>query len=178
MMCSFCSSNPAISGGLCGRCETEQQRLGRLDYPAHAQHSDNNPRPDFGKRHDQRVRDTRKHLSELPDLYAQLGLFTLPGSTPPDPDQRSGKSNPSHRCVVNLDVLDLTDARLKDDAEVTRTDYDLDRRAGARRQGIVQTLASWVRLVDSEMNDEGIEHEEPMAVEPCGPECQFRYHGA
>lgn len=169
-LCTSCSSNPAISGGLCGRCESEQQRLGRPDFPAWSQHSDN-PRPESGKRHDQRVRETRQHLTELPDLYCQLGMFTEPGSAPKDPDQRSGKSNPAHRSVVNLDVLDLCDLRIKDDADDTRTDYGLDSRAGARRQGVVLTLAAWCRLVASEMADEDIESdlaEDPTISSECG----------
>jgi ribosomal protein L37AE/L43A len=152
-MCTSCSTREAISGGLCGRCESEQQRLGRLDYPAHAQHSDN-PRPESGRNHERRVQETRQHLGELPEMYAQLWMFSEPGSAPKDPDQRSGKSNPAHRSVVNLDVLDLTDERLKDDAEDMRTDYGIDSRAGARRQGVVNTLAAWCRLVDEERRGE------------------------
>jgi hypothetical protein len=169
-LCDYCSTNPAISGGLCGRCETEQQRLGRLDYPAHAQHSDN-PRGETGKNHERKIRETRQHLGELPDLYSMLFMFTEPGSAPKDPDQRSGKSNPSHRSVVNLDVLDLTDGRLKGDADDMRTDYAVDSRAGARRQGVVLTLAAWARLVCSEMAEEDIDSDladEPTISSECG----------
>jgi hypothetical protein len=120
-----------------------------------------------------RLSETRKHLGELPDLFAQLSHFWEPGSSPKDPDQRRGKSNPAHRSVVNLDVLDLTDVREKANAEPTRTDYDLDRRAGARRQGVLPTLASWSRLVDSELWDAGIEHEEQAAEATVSGECGY-----
>jgi uncharacterized protein YciI len=158
-LCDFCGTNPAVSGGLCGRCESEQQRLGRLDYPAHAQHSDN-PRPDSGKRHEQRVRDTRQHLAELPELYAQLALFILPGSTPQDPDGKRSKSNPAWRSVVNLDVLDLTDAREKSNSDPTRTDAALDAWAGARREGVPKTLHKWALRVDGELWDDDQAHDE------------------
>jgi ribosomal protein L37AE/L43A len=140
--CDNCG-NPS-EAPTCDRC---------LGYQAWASDS-GNPRPDHGKRHEQRVRDTRQHLGELPELYAALDNFWEPGSTPKDPDQRSGKSNPAWRCVVNLDVLDLTDMRLKDGADATRADYWRDAAEGARRQGVVQTLASWCRLVDEERRED------------------------
>jgi ribosomal protein L37AE/L43A len=70
---------------------------------------------------------------------------------------RSSACSSAHRSVVNLDVLDLTDMRLKDGAEATRTDYRCDLLAGARRQGVVQTLASWSRLVDEERRADDLE---------------------
>jgi hypothetical protein len=154
--CGTPTENPT-----CDRC---------LGYQAWATDS-GNPRPESGRNHERRIRETRQHLGELPELYAQLWMFSEPGSAPKDPDQRSGKSNPAHRSVVNLDVLDLTDERLKDDAEDMRTDYGIDSRAGARRQGVVNTLASWSRLVCSEMSDEDIESDladEPTISSECG----------
>lgn len=142
----------------CLRCQASIQRLGS-DGSDH--------------RLALQLSETRKHLAELPDLFAQLALFRLPGSAPKDPDQRGGKSNPSHRSVLNLDVVDLTDTREKANAEPTRTDYDLDRRAGARRQGVLPTLASWSRLVDSELWDAGIDHEEQAAEATVSGECGY-----
>ncbi len=159
--CGRPSENPT-----CERCLSEQNRI--AGYPAW---SEGAVRPERGHLHDKRVNETRQHLTELPDLYAQLWMFTKPGSAPKDPDQRSGKSNPARRSVVNLDVLDLTDERLKADAEDTRTDYTLDSRAGARRQGVVNTLAAWSRLVCSELADAGVDTdlaEEPTITSECG----------
>lgn len=87
-------------------------------------------------------------LAELPKVFALLPLFVETGTAPPDPDHRIGDSNPA-RPPMRLEVLDLLDMREKADAEAVRTDYDLDRRAGSRRQGVLPTLASWCRLVDS-----------------------------
>lgn len=128
---------------------------------------------DADRRLAQRIAQTRAHLTDLPDLFASLFMYLIPGSAPQDPDQRSGRSNPAHRSIVNLDVVDLIDRREKANAEPTRTDYDLDRRAGARRQGVLPTLASWSRLVSAELWDEGMEHDEPADEATIVGECGF-----
>ena len=114
--------------------------------------------------------DTRKQLAAIPDLYALLPLFLLPG-TGTDDDGRA-KASPK-RPPGSLAVLDLLDTREKPDADPTRQDFDLDRRAGARRQGVLPTLASWSRLVDSELWDEGREHTPPSDDPTVAGECGF-----
>jgi hypothetical protein len=74
---------------------------------------------------------------------------------------------------VSLALIDLTDTREKPDADPVRGDYDLDRRAGGRRQGVLPTLAAWTRLVDGELWDEAREHD-PLAETPTvASECGF-----
>lgn len=73
-----------------------------------------------------------------------------------DPDDRSV------RYPIEPDVLDLADRRGKRDAQDDPIgEADLARRIGARRQGVLPTLADWVRLADSEMLDCGIDHTPP-----------------
>jgi hypothetical protein len=67
----------------------------------------------------------------------------------------------------------LLDRRHKADASPTREDFELDRLAGARRQGVLPTLASWVRLVDSELWDSGREHAAPADSPTIESECAF-----
>lgn len=116
------------------------------------------------------TRQVHRSLIEIPDLYSLLPLFTglMSGSGEPS----GGGGNPS-RPPANLALVDLTDTREKPDAEAQRTDYDLDRMAGGRRQGVLPTLASWTRLVDGELWDEGIEHDDPAADPTVVSECAF-----
>ena len=116
--------------------------------------------------------DARRYLSEIPELMAQLPLMLLPGSAPTDDSSRSN-SGPGSRPLVVLQVLDLLDEREKRDAEPTRTDYAIDRAAGARRQGVLPTLSSWVRLVDSELWDDSEKHDPPADSPTVLSECGF-----
>lgn len=93
-----------------------------------------------------------RDLADLPELHdllqrhysALLGL----GST--NPDDRS------QRVPIEPRVLDLADKRTKGDAWLDPIgEADLARRIGERRQGILPTLAQWVRLADGEMLDTG-----------------------
>jgi hypothetical protein len=52
----------------------------------------------------------RTWLREIPDLYAQLPLFWLPGSTEPDPDKRA-TTRTDAPTPLRLVVTDLTDQR-------------------------------------------------------------------
>lgn len=77
-----------------------------------------------------------------------------------------GDRNPddsSVRYVTRFDVLDLADRRWKRDAIATdpAAEADTARRLGARRQGILPTLASWVSLAVGEMHDAGEWHSPP-----------------
>lgn len=111
-------------------------------------------------------------LTELPAVYELLALFRLPGSRPVDPEKRQGSQSPA-RPPLALDVLDLEDQREKHDSDPQRLDYDLDRRAGARRQGIRPTLTAWVRLADGELWDNAIIHSEPATPPSVASECAF-----
>jgi hypothetical protein len=117
-----------------------------------------------------------EHLAAIPPLFARLPQFIRPGSRPADPDRVTTSTSPA-RPPLNLDVLDLLDLREKADAEATRGDYDLDRRAGGRRQGILPTLSSWVRLVDGERWDEGDEHQNPPTQRTVEGECGWLTEG-
>ena len=112
-------------------------------------------------------------LAAIPEAYANLPGYLLPGSQPPDPEKRTAHTVVSHRSILRLEVVDLLDVREKADASPTRDDFDVDRRAGARRQGILPTLSSWVRLVDSEMWDEGDEHQNPPTQRTVAGECAW-----
>lgn len=155
--CTSCG-NPT-PGEICSRCEAEQNRLATADEMR-------------AKRTAALRRDMTEALTDLPQAYELLPLFTLPGSAPPDPDRRTGTTSPA-RPPLNLGVLDLMDERDKADAPAIRDDYDLDRRAGARRQGILPNLASWVRLVDGEMWDEDIQHSAPSDRPTVATECAW-----
>lgn len=84
------------------------------------------------------------------------------------------------RYVVKFDALDLADRRTKWEQSANRTEpltladreisspavdpawwADMARRVGARRQGIMPTLAGWVSLAAGEMHDLGVWHFEP-----------------
>lgn len=110
-------------------------------------------------------------LLAIPDAYAALPGFKLPGSQPPDPDKRTGHSVVSHRSILRLEVVDLTDQREKADAAPTRREnIEADRRDGWR-QGILPTLSSWVRDVDAAMWDSGDEHQNPPTQRTVAGEC-------
>jgi hypothetical protein len=119
---------------------------------------------------DKQRAELSKALAAIPDVFALLWMFILPGSKPADPDRRISTASPS-RPPLNLEVLDLLDIREKKDAPATR-DYQLDRMAGARRQGVLPTLSSWVRYVEASMLDAGEEPQPPpdeaTVVGECG----------
>lgn len=105
------------------------------------------------------INDARQALGEIPGLYELLHLFVEPGVGATS-EGYTASASPA-RPPVNLGVLDLLDGREKADSEPTRTDAEIDRLAGARRQGVLPTLASWVRLVDGELWDADQDHQPP-----------------
>ena len=109
-------------------------------------------------------------LEQIPASFDLLGEFILPGSAPASPDGPRGVSSPS-RPPLNLVVLDLRDTREKADSDPSRTDYAIDRRAGARRQGVLPTLVSWARRADGELWDEGKAHQPPPDAPTVATEC-------
>lgn len=114
---------------------------------------------------------TRTHLEQIPDLFANLGLFLVRG---PSAEGTFGAPSGS-RPPMDLGVIDLLDEREKRDCEPTRTADEIarDRLNGARRMGVLPILVQWTRLVDSELWDEGIEHA-PLADSPTvASECGF-----
>ena len=113
-----------------------------------------------------------KALTELPAAYDQLHLFTLPGSRPND-GSKPRRGTLSTRAPLILDVLDLLDRRHKHDCEPTRDNAELDKMAGARRMGILPTLAQWVRLIDAELWDAEILHTEPVEHPTVTTECAW-----
>jgi hypothetical protein len=178
--CGTPTENPT-----CDRC---------LGYQAWASDS-GNPRPESGRLHERRIRETRQHLGELPDLYALLPFFTLPGVGVPE-EERSGGAGFGSRPPVNLDVIDLGRKRQKKDTDAVRTEDERardreqwrweieDTRSGhagvvvagepARfREGILPMLFQWTRLIDGEMWDEEIEHEGPAEDPTISGECGF-----
>ena len=113
---------------------------------------------------------TKRDLMSIPDLYALLPMFAEPGV---GATGEGGSGKPGSKPPVNLAVLDLLDTREKPDSDPQRLDWELDRMAGSRRQGVLPTLASWVRLVDGEMWDESAEHEPPNDYPTVATECGF-----
>jgi len=112
-------------------------------------------------------------LEQIPASFDLLDEFILPGSIPASPDGARGSSSPS-RPPLNLVVLDLQDTREKPDSDPQRTDYDIDRRAGARRQGVLPTLVAWVRVVDEERDGED-DYVAPWKREACCQGCPITY---
>ena len=100
-----------------------------------------------------------RDLADLPTLAEVLDreYFALLARGDRDPDDSSV------RYVTRFDVLDLADRRWKRDAIATdpAAEADTARRLGARRQGILPTLASWVSLAVGEMHDAGEWHTPP-----------------
>lgn len=118
-----------------------------------------------------------KILTELPAAYEQLFWYWLPGGRPADTGSLQHHSALDTRAPIMLDVLDLTDTRTKHDTDPTRDDYELDRLAGARRQGIIPNLHSWVTRVDAELWDAGQPHGEPADQITIRSECNWlSYH--
>lgn len=117
-----------------------------------------------------------KALSELPAAYNQLHLFQLPGSRPSDTGSKQRHGTLSTRAPLVLEVLDLLDRRHKNDVEPTRDNYELDKMAASRRQGVLPTLSQWVRLVDGELWDSDVSHSEPSDTPTVDSECSW-LHG-
>lgn len=133
-----------------------------------------------GRRPNRKVATLAELLAAIPDAYAALPGFKLPGSQPPDPDKRTAASVVSHRSILRLEVVALLDEREKADAPPTRLFHpkfgggaEHDRIAGQRRQGILPTLSAWVRDVDSAMWDEGDEHQNPPTQRTVAGECEW-----
>lgn len=160
MKCNLCGNESETDP--CSRCESETQWAGSGRAAVS---------------HEQRVHEMRYDLTEaltfLPEEYAQLPLFRLPGSAPSG--DGIGRSHPGSRPPLNLVVMDLTDTREKPDCDLTRTldeirrdrtqwrwdDEDARRpqaqivaltEPASRRQGIQPTLAQWVRLIDEDLD--------------------------
>jgi hypothetical protein len=172
--CDFCGCES--DSNICQRCESYQRWAAsnpsgddRMPVTGPVRRSET--RTD-GAGSRARVR-LREALEGLPAAYSDLRHFRLPGSRPPDPDAKPSGKRQSSRPPLVVDVIDLEDQREKADADATRADYDLDRRAGARRQGVLPTLACWVRLVDGELWDDGIEHDPPADNPTVTTECGF-----
>jgi hypothetical protein len=97
----------------------------------------------------------RYWLTNIPDLLAEQPEYLIPGSIPADPSTRYAPTSPA-RPPVNLTVIDLTDTREKDSAELTPAELlSYDRTAGYHRLGVLPTLGLWVSLVLDELIDLG-----------------------
>lgn len=131
-----------------------------------------------------------KALTELPAAYEQLFWYWLPGGRPADTGSLQHHSALDTRALIMLDVLDLTDMRIKPDSDPTRQDYESDwvpRRwldgqdrevveEGRRRQGVIPTLRQWVTRVDAELWDAGTNHSEPPESLTAYGECNWLTH--
>jgi hypothetical protein len=123
-----------------------------------------------------------KALRGLPGAYERLRLFVQPGSRPSDQGSRQ-RHGDSVRDVVVLAVEDLLSERIKPGVYPARVPseveldqvWDPERGKGGewvrrRRLGVLPTLSQWCRLVDADLWDAGIEHDE-YGLEPCGHLC-------
>lgn len=131
-----------------------------------------------------------KTLAELPAAYEQLFWYWLPGGRPADTGSLQHHSALDTRALIMLDVLDLTDTRIKPDSDPTRDDYELDRvqwswedgdgrkvtEPGRYRQGVVPTLRGWVTRIDAEMWDADQPHPEPPDQMTAYGECNWLTH--
>lgn len=103
---------------------------------------------------------TRKHLAEIPDLYAHLPEFLIPGSTPPDPDaHHSAKKRPGSTAPVRLEVLDLLATR-KSEGTLAWLGWDGADPDRDLRHGVHGTLELWCMLIMSELPDVGRSRDE------------------
>jgi hypothetical protein len=119
-----------------------------------------------------RARDAQHLLNDLrqiPDLYANLHMFLVRGATGEGIIGGPSGSRPP----MDLGVVDLMDEREKRNTDPARTEDERarDQVWGTRRQGVLPTLSSWVRLVDSERWDEGDEHQNPPTQRTVLGEC-------
>ena len=125
----------------------------------------------------------RADLADIPDLYERAWWF-LAGVRCGDPSPIGGPSG--SRPPIDLGVLDLLDEREKRDTPPTRRDAICDDRRkrswqdhadrtitepASRRQGVLPTLSSWVRDVDSARWDDGDEHQSPPTQRTVTGEC-------
>lgn len=99
-----------------------------------------------------------RDLTDLPELTTQLernyDALLARGDRNPD--------DPQERYPIRTNVLDLADRRWKQEAITDPAgEADLARRIGARRLGILPTLASWVSLTVGEMHDAEAWHTRP-----------------
>lgn len=99
----------------------------------------------------------QRDLTDLPALAAQLDrhYHDLAARGEADPADRK------LRAPARGDVLDLADRRWKTPAYDPAGEADLARRIGARRQGILPTLGSWVSCAAGEMHDADQWHQTP-----------------
>ena len=99
----------------------------------------------------------KRNLNDLPELVDQLRRHypDLLGAGERNPD------DPKVRYPAKLAVVDLADGRAKGGTNDPAGEADLARRIGARRWGVLQTLASWVVLADGEMWDDDHQHHPP-----------------
>lgn len=110
----------------------------------------------------------RRQLREIPDLYAQVGGYLIPGSAPVDPEARRPASTKS-RPPISVDIVDLV-AAPKDGWQGWQPGDDLDFSDPedpkmvhtGYRNGIAGTLWLWGRLLEAEMADAG------YRFTPCG----------
>ena len=110
----------------------------------------------------------RRHLLEIPDLYALVEAVHATVMPRRAPSGKTGKrADPPS--PVNLALVDLLDTRTKTPAKA-----DVDNPARVHddsvipwlrgdddRLGVLPMLADWVRLADGEMWDAGYEHDAP-----------------
>jgi hypothetical protein len=100
-------------------------------------------------------------------------MYLLPGGRRVDRGSLQRHSVLNHGSILNLEVVDLLDTREKPGADVVRSDEALSADSEGRRLGVLPTLSQWVRLIDNEMCEEGVDHETPYAFLSCGPACRF-----
>lgn len=101
-----------------------------------------------------------RDLANLPDLADLLDRNYFHLLARGDRDPRDS----AVRYVTRFDVLDLADTRTKDGLLDTDAPglADLNRRADARRLGILPNLELWIRMAEADMLDEGVEHTDPV----------------
>lgn len=123
-----------------------------------------------------------RDLRQIPELFALLPVFLLPG-TGTQPDGFGGGKAGSRPAAAPA-VVDLLDRRQKPDADPYRDDAELDRMPhrwrdghgrmvespGEPRLGVLPTLASWSRAVSDGLWEAGVTHDE-LGVEACTRLC-------
>lgn len=108
---------------------------------------------------------TRRHLADIPDLYAllhdHLPEFLAAGSVPVDPDEhQSARKRPGSTPPIRLEVIDLLQTR-KLEGTLAWLGWDGGDPDRDLRHGVHGTLELWIMLIMSELPDAGRHRYEP-----------------
>ena len=103
-----------------------------------------------------RLKRLHEELRDLPERLALAATCLRPERLS---DGTGVRSVPGSKPPINLAVVDLTRRTEADDDPMGMS--DLDRILGTQQLSVLDSLASWVRLIHGEMLDEGLSPSDP-----------------